>query len=587
MRYRALAFDYDGTLAKDGRVPASTVAMLDQAGKSGRALLLVTGRELPDLQRVFDRLDLFDVVVAENGGLLHLPGEREDEPLGPPPPKEFVDRLTAAGADPLGVGRVIVATRQPHDTAALEAIRELGLELQLIFNKGAVMVLPPGVNKASGLAAALGRLGLSAHEVLGVGDAENDHAFLAACECSVAVANALPALKERCDVVTAGERGAGVEEILARLLEDDLADVPAPGGPPRHRVLLGHAVDGGGEVSLPPYGVRAVVAGPSGSGKSTVTFAAMERLVAAGYQLCLVDPEGDYEDGIGEASVVVGDAGVPPAVGGVIDVLEQPEQSAVVNLLALPIPDRPAFFEELLGQLATLATRSGRPHWLVVDEAHHLLPRAMESRAVGLLEQVGTLLLITVHPEAVAPGVLAALNTVIAVGGSPADVFHPVAEQTGAEAPEGPDGPLESGHLALWHVGAAGEGRVEVARLEPSTTERQRHKRKYALGTMAPEKSFFFRGPDERLNLRAHNVALFVQLADGVDEATWQHHRAQGDYSTWLGEVIDDQPLAESVRAVERDESLGWEEARQRIRELILDEYTAAAQPDAYGRPDT
>ena len=104
----------------------------------------------------------------------------------------------------------------------LEAIRELGLELQVIFNKGAVMVLPSGINKASGLAAALADLGLSSHNAAGVGDAENDHAFLGLCECSVAVANALPALKEQCDHVTEQPRGAGVAE-LADLLVDDLA----------------------------------------------------------------------------------------------------------------------------------------------------------------------------------------------------------------------------------------------------------------------------------------------------------------------------------------------------------------------------
>ena len=101
----------------------------------------------------------------------------------------------------------------------LETIRDLGLELQVIFNKGAVMVLPAGVNKASGLVAALDELGLSPHNVVGVGDAENDHAFLAACECAVAVANALPTIKERADHVTAGEDGDGVRELIDALIE--------------------------------------------------------------------------------------------------------------------------------------------------------------------------------------------------------------------------------------------------------------------------------------------------------------------------------------------------------------------------------
>ena len=101
----------------------------------------------------------------------------------------------------------------------LDAIRDLGLELQIIFNKGAVMILPAGVNKASGLTAGLDELGLSPHNVAGIGDAENDHAFLRLCGASAAVANALPSLKTECDLVTRGGRGAGVVEVIDRVLE--------------------------------------------------------------------------------------------------------------------------------------------------------------------------------------------------------------------------------------------------------------------------------------------------------------------------------------------------------------------------------
>ena len=348
MRYRALAFDYDGTLAKDGRVDDSAVEALERAAQSGRTLLLVTGRELDDLERVAPRLDLFERVVAENGGLLYRPADRDSVPLADPPPERLVSWLRERDVSPLGVGAVMVATRQPHDVTVLEAIRELGLEQQLIDNKGAVMVLPPGVNKASGLEAALTELGLSRHNVVAVGDAENDHAFLDLCECSVAVANALPALKDRCDLVTEGARGTGVEQLIRLVIDGDLTQPPdLSDGPARHHVLLGRAARGeqpdtgagradtsdrageGGpgergagdedrdedrdedEVRLPPYGVRMLVAGPSGSGKSTAAFALLERLVDAGYELCLVAPEGDYEEGIGDQSVVVGDTGAP------------------------------------------------------------------------------------------------------------------------------------------------------------------------------------------------------------------------------------------------------------------------------------
>src|SRR5262249_55575739 len=125
------------------------------------------------------------------------------------PPAKFVAALEARGVTPLSVGRSIVATWEPHEKTVLEVIHQLGLELQIIFNKGAVMVLPPGVNKASGLVAALVELELSPHNVVGVGDAENDHAFLSICGCRVAVANAIERIKENADVVTEGARGLG------------------------------------------------------------------------------------------------------------------------------------------------------------------------------------------------------------------------------------------------------------------------------------------------------------------------------------------------------------------------------------------
>jgi hypothetical protein len=225
MRYLALASDYDGTLATDGRVNQETVAALERLRNSGRKLILVTGRELDDLIQVFEQIHLFDRVVAENGALLYNPATREEKLLGAKPPEEFVKTLRDRGVGPLSVGRAIVATWHPHETTVIETIRELGLELQVIFNKDAVMILPSGVNKASGLKATLSELGLSPHNTVGIGDAENDHALLSLCECGVAVANALDMLKDCADVVTKGARGAGVIEIIDQMIASDLSEL--------------------------------------------------------------------------------------------------------------------------------------------------------------------------------------------------------------------------------------------------------------------------------------------------------------------------------------------------------------------------
>jgi hydroxymethylpyrimidine pyrophosphatase-like HAD family hydrolase len=178
-----------------------------------------------DGDRVFAHTELFERIVAENGGVLYRPATGEYVPLSAPPPARFLELLRQRGVQPLDLGRVIVATHEPQESVVLQVIRELGLELQLIFNKGAVMVLPPGVNKASGLKEALTELGLSPQKVVAVGDAENDHALLDLCGFSAAVANALPALQEHADWVSGSENGAGVVELIDEMLNDNLGPV--------------------------------------------------------------------------------------------------------------------------------------------------------------------------------------------------------------------------------------------------------------------------------------------------------------------------------------------------------------------------
>ncbi len=214
---RALATDYDGTLAHNGAVTETTLAALQKLKEAGFQLILVTGRELNDLQAIFPQIAWFDLAVMENGGVLYHPATGESEALAEPPPSQFVAHLIARGL-PISVGRTIVATWEPHEGVVLDTIRKFGLELQVIFNKGAVMILPSGVNKATGLRAAVERLGLDVNQVAGIGDAENDHAFLDVCGLSAAVANALPSIKERADFVTVGDHGLGVEELIGRML---------------------------------------------------------------------------------------------------------------------------------------------------------------------------------------------------------------------------------------------------------------------------------------------------------------------------------------------------------------------------------
>src|SRR5258705_11592479 len=108
--FLALATDYDGTIAHHGVVDAPTIEALERFKQTGRRLILVTGRDLPDLKRVFAHLRLFDRVVAENGALLYDPVTEKERSVAPPPLPAFVAELRRRDVSPLSVGRSIVAT---------------------------------------------------------------------------------------------------------------------------------------------------------------------------------------------------------------------------------------------------------------------------------------------------------------------------------------------------------------------------------------------------------------------------------------------------------------------------------------------
>jgi len=576
MRYFAVACDYDGTLAADGQVNEPTVAALKRLRGSGRKLILVTGRQLEDLFRVFSDVELFDSVVAENGAVLYQPVTRSEKVLTTPAPAELLRALRERGVSPLAVGRAILATWHPHEAAVLDAIRRLGLEYQVIFNKGAVMVLPSGVNKATGLAAALRELDLSPHNVVGVGDAENDHAFMQLCECAVAVQNALPMVKETADIVTFGDHGAGVSELIDLLVSDDLRSVDVALN--RHHILLGNREDGQ-EERVAPYGHNILIAGSSGGGKSTLATGLLERLAEKQYQFCVVDPEGDYE--VLPDAVALGNAQRAPGVDEILQLLARPESNAVVNLLGLPLEDRPTFFHALLPRLQDMRAQVGRPHWVIVDETHHLLGSAWEPVEITLPQALTNMIFITVHPRFVAPAVLASIDTVVAVGRSPAAIFQEFTETLG-QPPAAISCPAtQPGEVLVWHryKGTA------PFRLRPlqSHADRRRHRRKYAEGELAPDRSFYFRGPEGKLNLRAQNLILFRQIADGVDDATWLYHLRRGDYSQWFNNAIKNEALAAEARRVEERADVSAQESRALIKATIERHYTLPSTAPSTG----
>ncbi len=444
MRYFALASDYDGTLADAGVVAPDTLQMLRRLRNTGRRLILVTGRLLPDIKAVFPEFEIFEQIVAENGAILYNTRTKTETLLCEAPPEEFVAALASKGVDPLELGRVIVATSDDHKQTVLQTIEELGLELQIIFNKGAAMVLPSGVNKATGLNAALRQLGLSVHNTIGVGDAENDNAFLRICERSVAVANALPSLKTKADLVTNGASGTGVSELIGRLIEDDLASVPARNN--RDSIVLGEAKER--PLRMPVYGASLLSPRPSEKEPSPLITSVMERLAETGYQFLAIDPRGDHA--APEGAIILGDRKRAPTIDEVLKALASAGQSLIVNLLGVPMQKRTMFFENLLPRVREMRIRTGRPHWVIIDGAHQLMPVMQRAIEDGPVKGPTGAMLLTMEPDQIPPSVLCSIDTVIATGAGQEETFRKFCSACSENCPPVPASKPERGTALFW-----------------------------------------------------------------------------------------------------------------------------------------
>ncbi len=192
----------------------------------------------------------------------------------------------------------------------------------------------------------------------------------------------------------------------------------------------------------------------------------------------------------------------------------------------------------LLPRLQELRTRTGRPHWLLVDEAHHLLPSDLTAAAFTLPQNLTQVFFITVHPNQVALSALSSVDAVIAVGDDPETTLREAGTLLGRQPVNTSSGPvrLENGEALFWPWrDAVSPIRLSIA---PCHMERSRHQRKYAEGDLGAERSFYFKGPQQKLNLRAQNLLVFIQMAEGVDDETWTYHLHRQEYSQWFRDAI-------------------------------------------------
>jgi len=549
--WKALACDYDGTLASEDRIGAEALAALAQARAAGLRLILVTGRTFFELLRVCEPIDLFDAVVAENGGVLYFPALGVLRDQAPPPPPRLLAELDARGI-PFQVGRVIVGTWRPEEARVRAALRDLGVQMELVYNRAAVMLLPPGVSKGGGVREAIRALGLAHHDVLALGDAENDLDFFEACGWTACPVNAVPELKDRADWIFPGEDGTGVARAIAGPLLGGLLPVARS---PRHRLAIGWVAETAEPVEIPERGVNVLIQGDPFSGKSWLAGVLIERLLARRYAVCVVDPEGDYRVLAPLPGVSWAEVRNLPAWDHALERFDHdPAACVILDLSTLEQGDKSALLAAGIGLIRERRRRAGLPHWVVLDEAHYWLGEGgLSDAALGLGDKGHCL--VTYCANRLRPSVLDAVDVLLlarTAAASQLECLRAVLARLPADpadlAAVLPHLPL--GEFLLLRTEPAG-ARTRTFVAAPRMTSHVRHLRKYADGRLPEARRFFFRAPDGRLVATAASLGEFLQGVGIVGDDVLVFHAGRGDFSRWLLEVFAERELGRHLAKLE------------------------------------
>lgn len=419
MRFVALAAGFDGTLAREGRYDERCVEALRALAATGRKLILVTARELRELLELFPATRIFDFVIAENGAVLHQPAAKRSEILANAPSEILLQELNRRGVHPLSIGSSIITTSRTNEAEVRDVLAKHRLDMQLIGHDSALIISPSEVSKASGVKEALRQLGISAHNLVVIGDSDNDLALFELAEHSVAVSNANDDVRAQADRTTNGAYCDGFLELARDLIASDLIDAP-----PRVQLTVGE-LEGGGELSLAPYFDSLLVCGPRGSGKAAFCRRLVDALQTDDYQCCVVGAGTDELLAPRHGARTFGDECEAPRLSDIMSALEQPTTSVVLNLRGLPAESRSVFVEALLVQLQALHDRVGRPHAIVLQEAQWLLSGTSGAAPARLSEM--TRVYMSSEPERLPTDVLESVKSVITVGtppSSPEEFMH-------------------------------------------------------------------------------------------------------------------------------------------------------------------
>jgi hydroxymethylpyrimidine pyrophosphatase-like HAD family hydrolase len=548
VKFSVLALDYDGTIARDGHVHPSVVSAIRDTRARGVVVVLVTGRTLFDLRPLLSKEVLFDVIVVENGAVLAF-SNGMTRLLGHSPPQALLDELRHHHVD-FSFGDCVIEADASAAPKILEAVRKLELPLMLAFNHGRMMVLPQGINKASGLREALNTMRLSLHNCLGIGNAENDHALLQACEVGVAVAWGSESLQKIADYFLPGTGPEATAEYIRKVTAHK--ELPLTRADNRS-LRLGETRDG--PLNMAIHGQNVLIAGDPRSGKSWITGLFCEHLILQGYCLCMIDPEGDYATLASLPGVVVfGGEEPPPRLSDVARALRYPDISVIIDLSAITHDEKLAYVAKLLPMLVVLRKQSGLPHWIIVDEAHYFLTQADDGP--GVISDLTACILISYLSSHLPPQILNAMETIIATPLTNPEEVQNLVALCGAHGAEKAWSEL-LGQLGIDEAAVLprekGDGRLpQRFTIAPRATLHVRHRAKYLEVPIPEQRAFYFTHGGQPIARPARTLKEFITMLQQLPPDSVKDHARHGDFSRWIAKVFGDQPLATDIRTVEQ-----------------------------------
>jgi len=579
MKFRALALDYDGTIALEGMLNQDVKTAIQEARARGIVVVLVTGRVLSELRRLAGDLQFLDAVVAENGAVLSLPNGHL-RMISRPPPHGFLEELRRRRIE-FTVGQCVVEADAGSALPILSVVRDLELPLTLLFNRSRLMILPQGVSKGVGLREAFATLRLSAHNAIAIGDAENDHDLLAACEIGVAVGWGSQILKEQADEVLLGDGPGAVAGYIRRAVEE--LRLP-PGRISRYRLTLGTAEDGR-PLTVAIRGRTVLIAGEPRSGKSWVTGLACEQLILQGYSVCVIDPEGDYRTLETLPGVVVfGGDDPPPQLPDVARALRHPDMSVVVDLSHVPYLEKIEYVYALLPMLAALRRSTGLPHRIIVDEAHYFLHKPNIRELLDF--NLGGYTFVTYRLSDLHPDLRKAVEAIIVKRTTdPQDVQTLIAmagNRSVASEWKAIFGSLTISQAALLPRAEEAEGKLRRFELIPRLTSHVRHKAKYLDIELIEEQAFVFTDHGVPVGIPARTLKEFILSLKKCPLRVLDGHARRGDFSRWITRAFHDHLLASAVRKAEQRYRLGHaEDLYNSLVEAIREQYEFSPEETA------